>query len=256
VWTGFVSDHWVGPNVLPHRHTGKHYGHFSYWKLYHWQSRARMWYMQDGAPAHFSRAVEDVLSRTRHDRRVGRAGPASTPDLNRLDFCLCMQLLFATKIHFAIALWMPVRLTATTPASLNGCGSPWEDVSRRALNLMEDILSSYYKSTVSVTTLKCFRAYVGMDIFSCFGMWNSCPKFVRTFQLQFVYSVLNQGNRSSRLLSLGISSSQAPPPLQQHKRACPTAVRTRNLHRIWCSIRDTCANSPLSLQFFFVCLQR
>jgi hypothetical protein len=23
-----------------------------------------------------------------------------------------------------------------------------------------------------------------MDIFSCFGMWNSCPKFVCDFQLQ------------------------------------------------------------------------
>jgi hypothetical protein len=26
-----------------------------------------------------------------------------------------------------------------------------------------------------------------MDIFSCFGMWNSFPKFVRTFQLHPVY---------------------------------------------------------------------
>jgi hypothetical protein len=26
-----------------------------------------------------------------------------------------------------------------------------------------------------------------MDILSCFGMWNSCPEFVRTFQLHRVY---------------------------------------------------------------------
>jgi hypothetical protein len=34
---------------------------------------------------------------------------------------LCMTM----KKHFTIALWMRVRLSATTPASLNGCGGPW-----------------------------------------------------------------------------------------------------------------------------------
>jgi hypothetical protein len=43
------------------------------------------------------------------------------------------QLLLTTKRHFTIALWMPVTLSATTAASSNGCGSPWWDVSRRAL---------------------------------------------------------------------------------------------------------------------------
>jgi hypothetical protein len=33
--------------------------------------------------------------------------------------------------------------------SLYGCGGPWWDVSRRALNLTEDILSTYYKCTLS-----------------------------------------------------------------------------------------------------------
>jgi hypothetical protein len=39
-----------------------------------------------------------------------------------------MQLLLTTKKHFTIALWMPVRLSATAPASLHGCGGPWWDV--------------------------------------------------------------------------------------------------------------------------------
>jgi hypothetical protein len=30
----------------------------------------------------------------------------------------------ATKRNFTIALWMPVRLSETTPASLNGYGGP------------------------------------------------------------------------------------------------------------------------------------
>jgi hypothetical protein len=37
--------------------------------------RARMWYMHGGAPAHFSRAVRDVLNNTYHDRWIGRGGP-------------------------------------------------------------------------------------------------------------------------------------------------------------------------------------
>jgi hypothetical protein len=40
------------------------------------------------------------------------------------------------------------------PASLNGCDDPWWDVSRRALNLLEDILSNYYKCTTSAVTHK------------------------------------------------------------------------------------------------------
>jgi hypothetical protein len=34
---------------------------------------------------------------------------------------------------------------------LNGCGGPWWDVSRCALNLMEDISSTYYKYTIWAT---------------------------------------------------------------------------------------------------------
>jgi hypothetical protein len=40
-----------------------------------------MWYMLDGAPAHFSRAVRDVFSNTYHDRWIGRGGPTWPPNL-------------------------------------------------------------------------------------------------------------------------------------------------------------------------------
>jgi hypothetical protein len=39
-------------------------------------------------------------------------------------------------------------------ASSNGCGGPWWNVSRSALNLMENILRPYYKCTVSAITHK------------------------------------------------------------------------------------------------------
>jgi hypothetical protein len=100
-----------------------------------------------------------------------------------------MQLLLTTKRHFTIALWMPVRLSATTAASLNGCCGPWWDVSRFALNLMEEILRTYHKckSFSYNSQIKCFRIHVDIDIFSCFRMRNSCPNCVRTFQLHPVY---------------------------------------------------------------------
>jgi hypothetical protein len=49
--------------------------------------------MRDGAAAHFSRAVRDVLSKAYHDRCTGRGGtsarpPRFKPDLNPLYFYL------------------------------------------------------------------------------------------------------------------------------------------------------------------------
>jgi hypothetical protein len=52
--------------------------------------------MHDGALAHFSRAVFDVLSYTQHDRLIGRGGPTAwlprSPDLNPLDFYMSRRL--------------------------------------------------------------------------------------------------------------------------------------------------------------------
>jgi hypothetical protein len=61
------------------------------------------------------------------------------------------------KRHFTLALWMPVRLSAT----LNRCGGPWWDVSRRALNFM-DILSTYYRFTLSAITHKLKILYISV----------------------------------------------------------------------------------------------
>jgi hypothetical protein len=38
------------------------------------------------------------------------------------------------------------------------------------------------------TRIKCFRTHVDMAFFSCFATGNSCPKFVRTFQLRPVHN--------------------------------------------------------------------
>jgi hypothetical protein len=86
-----------------------------------------------------------------------------------------------------------VRLSATTPASLNGRVWPWWDVSRctSTLNPVEDILTIYYYSFICNSEIKCFRSHVIMDIFLSFGMCNSCPKFASIFQLHSVYTGCN-----------------------------------------------------------------
>jgi hypothetical protein len=80
---------------------------------------------------------------------------------------------------------------------MNGCCGPWWSVSRRALNLMEDILSTYYKIILSAATHKLnVSGHMLIWTFSSFGMWNSCPKFVRNFHLHSVYSRPPNSDRS------------------------------------------------------------
>jgi hypothetical protein len=59
-----------------------------------------MWYMHDGALAHFSFALQDV---NYHDRCIGRGGPTAwpqhSPDLNPLDYYLWGHL--KTLVHAA-----------------------------------------------------------------------------------------------------------------------------------------------------------
>jgi hypothetical protein len=122
--------------------------------------RERKCYMHNGAPAHFSRAVRNVLNDTYHDLLIGRGGrtawPPCSPDLNPLDFSLWKHLntlVYAVPVDneetLTIALWILVSLSAVTPATLNGCGGLWWDVSKRVLNLMEDTLRTYYKCALS-----------------------------------------------------------------------------------------------------------
>jgi hypothetical protein len=121
-----------------------------------------------------------------------------------------MQLLLTIKRHFTVAVWMPVRLSATAPPSLNGCDTPWRDVSRRELNLMEDILSTCYKGTLSTITPDsrwCKQ-------FFFFDIWNSFTKFVHTFQVlpvqldlpEVICVHISHGGHFERILWMHFSS--------------------------------------------------
>jgi hypothetical protein len=83
MWAGNFDDYLVGSHVLPHRLTGNHYRDSLLYDLPKLLADvpltviARMCHMHDGAPAHFSRAMRDVLNNTSHDRRTGRGGPTA-----------------------------------------------------------------------------------------------------------------------------------------------------------------------------------
>jgi hypothetical protein len=183
-----TGDCFVSPHVLPHRLTVNHYRDFLIHDLPKYMAvRARIWYMHDGVPAYFSRAVQYVLSNTCHDD-----GQVQEDTLHVLHArqkwilwnftcgghlkTLVSADLLTMRRHFTIAFCMPVRLPATAPTSLHGCGCPWWDVSRRALTLMEDILNSHFKRTFSAITHK-WNVSGHMLTWAFFlFIWNSAPK--------------------------------------------------------------------------------
>lgn len=98
VWVGIVGDYLIGPYFLPLRLDGNSYRHFLEHQLpllleeVPLGLRHQIWFMHDGAPAHFSRLARDFLDTTYPQRWIGRGGaqhwPPRSPELNPLDFFL------------------------------------------------------------------------------------------------------------------------------------------------------------------------
>ncbi|KYN04667.1 hypothetical protein ALC62_04460 [Cyphomyrmex costatus] len=86
----------IGPFFFPPRLTGQTYAGFLENELpilledVPLREREELIFQHDGAPAHFSRLVRDVLDTRYPDRWMGRGGPiiwpARSPDLNVLDY--------------------------------------------------------------------------------------------------------------------------------------------------------------------------
>lgn len=98
VWLGVLGDHLIGPHILPRKLNGRRYLRFLRRHLpglledVPLEQRQNLWYMHDGAPAHFAAAVRRHLTRRYGQRWIGRGGPVPwpprSPDLNPLDFCV------------------------------------------------------------------------------------------------------------------------------------------------------------------------
>ncbi|KAJ4435025.1 hypothetical protein ANN_23598 [Periplaneta americana] len=98
MWAGIIGDRLVGPHVLVNRLTGQAYTNFLENTIPHVLedtpliNREHIHFLQDGAPAHFSRTARRYLDRRFPDRWIGRSGPIAwpprSPDVNPLNFYL------------------------------------------------------------------------------------------------------------------------------------------------------------------------
>ncbi|KAJ4426740.1 hypothetical protein ANN_26539 [Periplaneta americana] len=85
MWAGIIGDRLVGPYVLVNRLTGQAYTNFLENTIPHVLedtpliNRQHIHFLQDGAPAHFSRTARRYLDRRFPDRWIGRGGPISWP---------------------------------------------------------------------------------------------------------------------------------------------------------------------------------
>jgi hypothetical protein len=96
VWAGIWSGGIVGPFFLEGHVTGSSYLAMltdQFWpELGHTVEEQHLWYMQDGAPAHWAKPVRSWLDEKFPNRWIGRGGeiawPPRSPDLTPPDFFL------------------------------------------------------------------------------------------------------------------------------------------------------------------------
>lgn len=115
VWAGIIGDFLIGPFFLPPRLDGNIYRYFIEHELPALLEdipiimRNQLWFMHDGAPAHFSRTAREYLDRVYEGRWIGRGAvephqswPPRSPELNPLDYFLwghLKTLVYSTPIQ-------------------------------------------------------------------------------------------------------------------------------------------------------------
>jgi hypothetical protein len=142
---------------------------------------AVLWEMLSVTPIMADGQVEEVPLHALHAHQIWILWIFDSGDTKK---SICIQLLLTTKRRFNISVWIPIRLSATAAERLNGCDGPW-DASRRALNLMENILSTCYKYTLSAIAHKLKVSGHVMDIFLVL-VRGICAK---TFSAPFSYTL-------------------------------------------------------------------
>lgn len=142
VWCGLLGDNLVGPFFLPPRLSGVSYLQFLQDNLPELlqdipiANRQGMWFMHDGAPAHYSHIVTDYLNTTYGHRWVGRNGPVKwpprSPDLTPLDYFLwgwMKSLVYSTFVETQEELQNRIEVAAATiklrPDAIRGAREAW-----------------------------------------------------------------------------------------------------------------------------------
>lgn len=98
VWIGLLGNDIIGPHFLPRILNAENYANFcenilpTFLEDIPLLQRQSIVYQHDGAPAHYSRNVREILNRRFPNKWIGRGGPTSwpprSPDLNPIDFWL------------------------------------------------------------------------------------------------------------------------------------------------------------------------
>lgn len=133
IWAGIVGDSLFGPFVLPNRLNGHNYTRFLSEELSNYldnmplASRALLFFMHDGAPAHFSLSARRYLNAHFGPRWIGRGGPIAwpprAPDLNPLDFYLwghLKSLVYSTAVDNVITLRARIEAACQTVRNTPG----------------------------------------------------------------------------------------------------------------------------------------
>jgi hypothetical protein len=159
-----------------------------------------------------------------HDRWTGRgptASPPRSPDVNPLDFYLwghLKTLVYAVPVDNEEALHHRILDACRTICNYPGI---FERMRRSMMRCIEACIESHgghFEHLLWMYSfnydwqIKCFRTRGDIDMFSCFGMWNSCPKYVLTFNY-----ILYMAHTSSVHLC---SHQQCIRPLRVFVRAC------------------------------------
>jgi hypothetical protein len=134
------------------------------------------------APAHFSRAVRDILNSSYHDRWVGAEDPLH--GLHPLDLYLWGHVttrMYAAPVDNEEAFYCIVDACQT----VRNCSGIAERMRRSTMRHVEAYVESHgghFEQSLSCNSQICGHM-LDMDMFSCFDMWNSCPKLVCASQL-------------------------------------------------------------------------
>lgn len=122
VWCGIVGDRLLGPYELPPNLNGNSYLNFLQTELFDemetWPLNIirNVWFMQDGAPAHYSREVRNYLNLQFPHRWIGRGSefrwPARSPDFNPMDYYFwghMKTLVYSQAINNRQELWHQIQ---------------------------------------------------------------------------------------------------------------------------------------------------
>lgn len=125
VWCGIRGDQLLGPYELPPNLNGASYLNFLQTELYDemntWPRNIRqnLWFMQDGAPPHYSLEVRNYLNLQFPHRWIGRGSefrwPARSPDFNPMDFYFwghMKTLVYSQTINNRQELWQQIQNAA------------------------------------------------------------------------------------------------------------------------------------------------